>query len=144
MIASWSLSPCYHQWYGLWKKKKEKRCIPKEGMPHAHKTCQKKVYSPYPWKKIKERDDSWQGVSHITAHSIHMHILITFVWFSFFMDSLFDFTTWEVQVCPIFLSYSWAPQNPFSRKQKGMVRIYTLSDSRESFEELFLAFWKPF
>ena len=23
-------------------KKKEKRCIPKEGMPHAHKVCQKK------------------------------------------------------------------------------------------------------
>ena len=22
--------------------KKEKRCIPKEGMPHVHKTCQKK------------------------------------------------------------------------------------------------------
>ena len=23
-------------------KKKEKRCIPKEGMPHTHKVCQKK------------------------------------------------------------------------------------------------------
>jgi len=23
-------------------KKKEKRCIPKEGMPHTHKACQKK------------------------------------------------------------------------------------------------------
>ena len=32
-------------------KKKEKRCIPKEGMPHTHKVCQKKErkrkYSPY-------------------------------------------------------------------------------------------------
>ena len=34
---------------GLSKKKREKRCIPKEGMPHAHKACQKKErkYSPY-------------------------------------------------------------------------------------------------
>ena len=38
--------------------KKEKRCIPKEGMPHVHKTCQKKreekiyIYSPCPRKKI--------------------------------------------------------------------------------------------
>ena len=24
------------------KKKEKKRCIPKEGMPHAHKACQKK------------------------------------------------------------------------------------------------------
>ena len=37
------------------KKEREKRCIPKEGMPHAHKACQKKriekkrkrKYSPY-------------------------------------------------------------------------------------------------
>ena len=40
-------------------KKREKRCIPKEGMPHAHKACQKKrrekrrKYSPYQKKYSK-------------------------------------------------------------------------------------------
>ena len=49
-------------------KKKRKRCIPKEGMPHAHKACQKKKRererekdSPHP-RKIKKRDRSWKGV----------------------------------------------------------------------------------
>ena len=65
--------------------KRNKRCIPKEGMPHAQKTCQKKekkrekdVYpkkvchmptrhvkkkkdSPHP-RKIKKRDGSCKGV----------------------------------------------------------------------------------
>ena len=45
--------------------KKEKRCIPKEGMPHVHKTCQKKkkkkkkkiyIYSPCPRKKYTKRE----------------------------------------------------------------------------------------
>ena len=41
------------------KKKIKKRCIPKEGMPHAHKACQEKTEkdSPHP-RKIKERDGS--------------------------------------------------------------------------------------
>ena len=30
-----------HQGYGPMQKE-NKRCIPKEGMPHAHKACQKK------------------------------------------------------------------------------------------------------
>ena len=44
--------------------KKEKRCIPKEGMPHVHKTCQKKrekknIYIAHVQEKIyKERDRS--------------------------------------------------------------------------------------
>ena len=33
------------------KKKEKKRCIPKEGMPHAHKACQKKR------KKEKEKEN---------------------------------------------------------------------------------------
>ena len=45
------------------KKKREKRCIPNEGMPHAHKACQKKKKkdSPHP-RKIKKRDGSCKGV----------------------------------------------------------------------------------
>jgi len=40
--------------------KRNKRCIPEEGMPHAHKACQKKgkkkkKNSPHP-KEIKERE----------------------------------------------------------------------------------------
>ena len=42
-------------------KKRNKRCIPKEGMPHVHKTCQKKrekknIYSPCPRKKNTKRE----------------------------------------------------------------------------------------
>ena len=36
-------------------KKRERRCIPEEGMPHAHKACQRKKDSPHP-KEIKERE----------------------------------------------------------------------------------------
>ena len=32
--------------------KRNKRCIPKEGMPHAHKACKKKKK----WKKMKRRE----------------------------------------------------------------------------------------
>ena len=62
------------------KDKKKERCIPKEGMPHAHKACQKEKKekdSPHPWK-IKKRDGSCKGVhpsstqknkySHTLAH----------------------------------------------------------------------------
>jgi len=43
-------------------KKKRKRCIPKEGMPHAHKACQKKKRkSPHP-REIKKREGSCKGV----------------------------------------------------------------------------------
>jgi hypothetical protein len=40
--------------------KKGKRCIPEEGMPHAHKACQKEKEeekdNPYPRKKRKKRE----------------------------------------------------------------------------------------
>ena len=57
------------------KKRKERR-IPKEGMPHAHKACQKEKKekdSPHP-RKIKKREGSCEGVhppqkkSHTLAH----------------------------------------------------------------------------
>ena len=41
-VLSWLSLQGYHQGYGLYKKR-NKRCIPKEGMPHAQKACQKKV-----------------------------------------------------------------------------------------------------
>ena len=80
----------------------------------------KKMYSSYPWK-IKERDGSWQGVSHITIrsiHSIHMHVLITVVWFDFFMDSIFDFTIYEMQVCLFFYLALELHKSPLVGKEK--------------------------
>ena len=55
--------------------KRNKRCIPKEGMPRARKACQKKREekdSPHP-RKIKKREGSCKGVhppkkSHTLAH----------------------------------------------------------------------------
>ena len=47
------------------KKIKKERYIPKEGMPHAHKACQKEKKekdSPRPWK-IKKRDGSCKEVN---------------------------------------------------------------------------------
>ena len=55
------------------KKKREKRCIHKEGMPHVHKTCRKKekkkIYSLCP-KKYKERDRSCKGVHPLSTKNI--------------------------------------------------------------------------
>ena len=57
--------------------RKEKRCIPKEGVPHVHKTSQKKrreekkQYSPCLRKKIyKERDRSYKGVHPLSSKNI--------------------------------------------------------------------------
>ena len=54
------------------KKKRKKRCIPNEGMPHARKACQKKKKkdSPHP-RKIKKRDGSCKGVHPPSAKKIH-------------------------------------------------------------------------
>ena len=51
VIPCLSLSKDYH--HNVWAIQKEiKRCIPKEGMPHAHKACQKKekIKDAYPKK----------------------------------------------------------------------------------------------
>ena len=60
---------------------RNKRCIPKEVMPHAHKKCQKKEKkkrekdSPYPKikKKEQERDDSYNGVHTPSTKNIFPH-----------------------------------------------------------------------
>ena len=56
------------------KKKENKRCIPKEGMPHAQ-ACQKKrrkreKIAPYP-KRKKKRDGSYKGVHTPSTKNIH-------------------------------------------------------------------------
>ena len=55
-------------------KKREKRCIPNQGLPHAYKACQKKKKrekdSPHP-RKIKKRDGSCKGVHPPSAKKNH-------------------------------------------------------------------------
>ena len=54
------------------QKKRNKRCIPKEGMPHAQE-CQKKREkdSPLSKKKEKERDGAYKGVHTPSTKNIH-------------------------------------------------------------------------
>ena len=87
-----SISQKYIKDMGLCKKKKNKRCIPKEGMPHAS-TCQKrkekikdaypkkvchmlqhvkkKEIAPDPERKKKKRDGSYKGVHIPSTKNIH-------------------------------------------------------------------------
>ena len=55
------------------KKKENKKCIPKEGMPHAQ-ACQKKEErkdSPLSKKKEKERNGAYKGVHIPSTKNIH-------------------------------------------------------------------------
>ena len=57
------------------KKRENKRCIPKEGMPHAQ-ACQKKI-APYPKRKKKgEIVHTTESIHHPPKISTHLHILI--------------------------------------------------------------------
>ena len=100
------------------RRRRNKRCIPKEGMSHAQKACQKKkknnkdAYpkkvchmptrhvkkkkkekdSPHPWK-IKKRDGSCKGVHPSSTQKktnipTHLHILIK-LYDSFLLGSCF-------------------------------------------------------
>ena len=57
--------------------KENKRCIPKEGMPHAS-ACQKKKRkdSPLSKKKEKERDGAYKGVHKPSTKNIHTLALL--------------------------------------------------------------------
>ena len=55
----------------------KKRCIPEEGMPHAHKACQKKREeeekdSPYPRKK----NGGQRGIVQMSSSTIHQTKII--------------------------------------------------------------------
>ena len=61
--------------WGYAKRKKRKRCIPKEGMPHAS-ACQKKIYiASYP-KRNKKRDGAYKGVHTPSNKNIHTLALL--------------------------------------------------------------------
>ena len=53
------------------KKKRGKRCIPKEGMPHASACQKKRKDSPLSKKKEKERDGAYKGVHTPSTKNIH-------------------------------------------------------------------------
>ena len=90
---------------GMSKKRERKRCIPKEGMPHAPKTCHKKKES-----RIKEniahtkenqgREKSCNGVPPPSTKNIHT---LAQYWSKFMtcfsFGSVFDLATYEKQVC---------------------------------------------
>ena len=64
---------CHMVWHV--KKRENKRCIPKEGMPHAY-ACQKKREeerkdSPLSKKKEKGRDGAYKGVHTPSTKNIH-------------------------------------------------------------------------
>ena len=80
----------------------------------------------------------------LSFHSTHMHILITLVWFDFFHGSAFWlYNLWSASNAHSFILSLSFTKTPLVGQEKGfiaLVRKYSLSDSRESFEELCLAF----
>ena len=64
---------CHMLWHAK-KKERKKRCIPKEGMPHAQ-ACQKREEerkdSPLSKKKEKERNGAYKGVHTSSTKNIH-------------------------------------------------------------------------
>ena len=109
-----------------------------------------------PWKRKKEKKDShalkriYIGREIIQkefpfhpSQSMHMHILIWLYDLFLSLDPVFDFAIYVRQVCLIFHALPWAPHIAVtrSRMKKRQVKclgkdIYTLSDLRESNEEL--------
>ena len=79
----------------------------------------------------------------LPSQSMHVHILIWLYDLFFSLDLVFDFAIYVIQVCLILHTLPWAPHIAItrSRMKKRQVKclgkdIYTLSDLRESNEEL--------
>ena len=124
--------------------KENKRCISKEGIPHAHKACQKKMMmkrkDAYP-KKIYRREKSCKGVPPPSTKkniSTHLHILIKV--YDLFLLWIRSLTSHNMRSRYAFKSSTpTAPQNKAIRDRvgkKGTIKslgkeLYTLSDSRD-------------
>ena len=85
------------------QKKREERCIPKEGMPHTHKMCQKKErkrkYSPYQ-KNIKREKNHIKEFHLSFTKNIHtLAHLDQGLWLVSPLDPVFDLAKYEKQVC---------------------------------------------
>ena len=102
------LSQKYVKDMGLCKKE-NKRCIPKEGMPHAS-ACQKKrkeKIAPYP-KTKKKRDGAYKGVHTPSTKKIHtLPHLDQGLWLVSPLDPVFDLAKmWEAGMPSILHTYS--------------------------------------
>ena len=154
----WSLSPVFvkkkrgmgyrkkiygHMKVQVWKKKKKM---------WAHEG---------PWKKRKKKDShalkriytrreiKQKEFPFHPSQSIHVHILIWLYDLNFSLDPVLDFAIYIIQVCLILHALPWAPHIAItrSRMKKRQVKclgkdIYTLSDLRESNEELSKVYFK--
>ena len=84
--------------------KKEKRCIPKEGMPYTHKVCQKKrererKYSPYQKKHYKGKRIHIKEFSSSSTKNIHkLAHLDQGLWLVSPLDPVFDLAKCEKRV----------------------------------------------
>ena len=120
------------------KKKENKRYIPKEGMPHAQ-ACKKKEIAPYPKRKKREMVHTKEFIHHPPKEKIstHLHILIkVYVLFLIWIRSL---TQQNMRSRYAFKSsIPTVPQKIAIRerlRKKGIIKSlgkesYTLSDPR--------------
>ena len=96
-------------------KKREKKCIPKEGMPHTHKVCQKKErkrkYSPYQKYYKGERNHIKEFHPPSTKNIHTLTHLDQGLWLVSPLDPAFDLAKCEKQVAFI----SSIPTNPPKR-----------------------------
>ena len=109
-------------------KKKEKRCIPKEGMPHTHKVCQKKKrerkrkYSPYQKYYKGERNHIKEFHPPSTKNIHTLAHLDQGLWLVSPLDPVFDLAKYEKQVCHYILhTYRSTKKKPLEVgwKKKG-------------------------
>ena len=84
------------------ERERERICIPKEGMPYAHKACQKKrkrKYSPYQKKFIRERIHMKEFHPPSTKNIHTLAHLDQGLWLVSPVDPVFDLAKYEKQVC---------------------------------------------
>ena len=55
---------------------KKERCIPEEGMPHAHKACQKKEKKKKKIAHIQEKKGGEKGIVQMRSSTIHQTKII--------------------------------------------------------------------
>ena len=136
------------------KKEREKRCIPKEDVPHTHKVCQKKEkkkYSPYQKYYKGERNHIKEFHPPSTKKNIHtLAHLDQGLWLVSPLDQVFDLAKYEKQVCHYILhTYRSTKKKPLEvgwkrrAHKKALVRNEThLSDPRDHPRNLQISFQK--
>ena len=146
----WSLSPVFvkkkrgmgyqkkmaHEGPSIEKKIERKKC--------GHMKVHEKKRDSHALKRIYiGREIIQKEFPFHPSQSMHVHILIWLYNLFFSLDPVFDFAIYVIQVCLILHTLPWAPHIAItrSRMKKRQVKClgkdtYTLSDPRESNEEL--------